>query len=175
MDSALTVERDHNYLMTTCPHCGREVPRNMAAMHESVCAHRPEMKARILAALTSDVAGVGVKMSVYERAAKSRGAPPVSTLLRNFGGTWLAVLESFGLDVPSDARKRRAARTPAQQRMTAKQREAAAIEETDAERAIAQAVLREERDRQYGITVCRVDPEPGLRINGRECVRLVLR
>ena len=158
MDGTLTetTERTHNYPMATCPHCAREVPARMAEMHASVCAQRPEMKARTLAALTSAVPGEGVKMSVYDRHAKQRGVPPVSTLLRNYGGTWASVLDSFGLAVPDDARKRRPARTPAQQRMTAKQREDAAIADVAAMDAAARAMLAGEFDR--GLTV--YDPHP---------------
>ena len=153
MDGTLTetTERTHNYPMATCPHCAREVPARMAEMHSSVCAQRPEMKARTLAALESAVPGEGVKMSVYDRHAKQRGVPPVSTLLRNYGGTWAAVLDSFGLTVPDDARKRRPARTPAQQRMTAKQREDAAIADVAAMDVEVRAVLAGEFDR--GLTV----------------------
>lgn len=174
MDDTLT-ERTHNYPLVTCPHCGREVPRSMVDMHASVCAHRPEMAARILAALTSDVDGVGVKMSVYERAAKSRGTPPVSTLLRNFGGTWLAVLESFGLDAPSDALKRRSARTPAQQRMTAKQREAAACEDVAQMAADARRVLAAEYDNAHTLHGYAVRDLPGVTVNGKPCVAVTLR
>lgn len=155
MDSTLT-ERPHNYPIVACPHCGREIPGNMADMHGSVCAQRPEMKVRTLAALISDVPGVGVKMSVYDRQAKRAGVPPVSTLLRNYGGTWATVLDAFGLAVPDDARKRRPARTPEQQRMTAKQREQAAIDDVAQMDAEVRAVLAGEFDR--GLAV--YDPHP---------------
>ena len=60
MDSTVVADdtkaecRGRGYV-TTCPHCGREVPGNMIDMHTSVCIYRPEMQERIRAALTSDV------------------------------------------------------------------------------------------------------------------------
>lgn len=166
--------RGRGYVVT-CPHCGREVPGNMSDMHASVCAHRPAMKAAILATITSDVPGVGIPMQQYEKRRHAHGALHLSTLLRNYGGTWPAVLDAFGLALPEDQRKRRPARTEKQQRMTPAQREQAACADVAAQHAAMRSVLETERNRQYGIEVCRIVSEPGLRINGNECVRLVLR
>lgn len=155
-------ERPHNYRMTTCPHCEREVPANIADMHATICVHRPEMKARIAAALTSDVPGVGARIVDYQRARAINGAADVTTVLRAFGGTWDAVLAAFGL-TPRPP-KRRPERTPEQQRMTARQREDAAIADVAAMRAAAQQALTNERNRQYGIEVCRVRSLPDGRV-----------
>ena len=170
-----TVERTHKQRMTTCPHCGREVPANMGDMHASICAQRPEMKARILAALTSDVPGVGVKVGAYDKTSKANRVPPVSTLLRNFGGTWALVLDAFGLEVPPDNRKRRPERTAEQRRMTAKQREDAAIADVAAMDADVRAVLAHECEAAHLFTVCAVRDVPGLTINGKPCVAMMLR
>jgi len=144
-------------------------------MHDSVCAKHPDIRARTLTALTSSVPGVGKTWKEYDRTYRALRALSVPTLLRQYAPTWAGVLDAFGLEVPPDARKRRPARTEKQRRMTAQQREQAACDDVAAQRAAARAVLDAERDRQYGIEVCRVVPEPGLRINGNECVRLILR
>jgi len=149
-----TVERTHNYPMVVCPHCAREVPAAMTDMHASVCARRPEMVARIAAALVSDVPGVGIKVSVYARNSKTLDVPPVSTLLRNFGGTWDAVLEAFGL--AAQPSKRHLERTPTQRRMTAQQREAAACADVAAMDDAVRAMLAAEYQR--GLAV--YDPHP---------------
>lgn len=149
-----TLGHTHNYRMTTCPHCGRDVPANLADMHTSICASRPEMKARIAAALVSDVPGVGVRVGVYDKNAKVNGVPPVSTLLRNFGGTWETVLAAFGLTMQPP--KRRPEHTAEQKRMTAKQREDAAIADVAAMDAAVRVTLAGEYQR--GLTV--YDPHP---------------
>ncbi len=161
MDGTL-VDRTHNYQIVVCPHCGREVPGNLADMHASVCARRPEMLTRIAAALVSDVPGVGARIVDYQRARAINGAADVTTVLRAFGGTWDAVLAAFGL-TPRPP-KRRPERTPEQQRMTARQREDAAIADVAAMRAAAQQALTNERNRQYGIEVCRVRSLPDGRV-----------
>ena len=81
MDSTVVADdtkaecRGRGYV-TTCPHCGREVPGNMIDMHTSVCIYRPEMQERIRAALTSDVPGVGVRLKDYDAARPTHGAAP---------------------------------------------------------------------------------------------------
>ena len=178
MDDTLTVEstgRSHNYPMSTCPHCGRDVPGNMVDLHASICAKHPDTQARTLAALVSDTPGVGKTMKQYEVTYRPFRGLSVTTLLRQYAPTWAGVLDAFGLATPPDARKRRAPRTPNQQRMTAKQREDAVIAATDAERAVAQAVLEAERTRQYGIEVASVRDYPNVTIGGRRCVALMLR
>lgn len=172
MDSQ--VERTHNYPLIACPHCGREVPSNASDMHMSVCAHRPEMRARILAALTTDVPGVGARLKDYDRARIAHGAAHATTPIRAYGGTWTAVLEAFGL-VPWESPNKRTPRTPQQARMTARQREQAAIEDVAQMEADARRVLAAEYDAAHTLKAYRVEPEPGLRVNGNECVRLMLR
>ena len=160
--------------VATCPHCGREVPGNMSDMHTSVCIYRPEMQERIRAALTSDVPGVGVRLKDYDAARPTHGAAHSVTLIRAYGGTWAAVLDAFGL-VPWESPTRRTTRTEKQQRMTAKQREDAAIQDVAAMESDARRVLAGEYEAAHAFKVCRVEPETVLRINGHECVRLVLR
>lgn len=167
-----TLERTHNYAMTTCPYCAREIPGNMSEVHASVCIHRPEMKARILAALTSDTPGVGVKMVVYDRARLAHGAAHSTSLLRGYGGTWPAVLEAFGLTMRES---KRTTRTAAQQRMTARQREAAACEDVAAMCDDARRVMAAEYEAAHTLKACAVHPAPGLYVNGNPCVRVELR
>jgi len=149
--------RANNGRVVVCPHCAREVPAAMADMHASVCARRPEMVARIAAALVSDVPGVGIKVSVYARNSKTLDVPPVSTLLRNFGGTWEAVLDAFGL-TPQPS-KRHLERTPTQRRMTAQQREAAACADVAAMDDAVRAMLAGEYQR--GLAVYAPHPAKG--------------
>jgi len=168
-----TVERTHNYPMVVCPHCAREVPAAMTDAHASVCIHRPEMKARILSALTSDVPGVGVKMKVYESRRVAVGAAHSTSLLRGYGGTWEAVLEAFGLTVQPS--KRHLERTPTQRRMTAQQREAAACADVAAMCEDARRIMAAEYDDAHTFDGYRVRDLPGVTVNGHKCVAVMLR
>lgn len=172
MDS--TVARTHNYPIVTCPHCGREVPSNASEMHVSVCVHRPEMQERIRAALTTDVPGVGARLKDYDRTRIAHGAAHATTLLRAYGGTWTAVLEAFGF-VPWESPNKRTPKTPAQQRMTARQREQAAIEDVAQMEADARRVLAAEYDAAHVLHGCAVRDLPGVTIDGRPCVAVMLR
>ncbi len=169
-----TIERTHNYPMVVCPHCGREVPAAMTDAHASVCIHRPEMKARILAALTTDVPGVGARQKEYDTARVVHGAAHATTLLRAYGGTWTAVLDAFGL-TPWVSASRRAARTPAQRRMTRQQREDAAIADVAAMAEDARQIMAAEYDDAHTLRGCAVRDLPGLTICGRPCVAVMLR
>jgi len=169
-----TIERTHNYPMVVCPHCGREVPAAMTDAHASVCIHRPEMKARILAALTTDVPGVGARQKEYDTARVVHGAAHATTLLRAYGGTWTAVLDAFGL-TPWVSPTRRTERTAAQQRMTAKQREEAACADVAQMEADARRVLAGEYDSAHTLHGCSVRDLPGVTVNGRACVAVMLR
>lgn len=165
-------DRTHNYPMTVCPHCGREVPGNVSDAQASVCIHRPEMKARILAALTSDVPGVGVKMKVYESRRVALGAAHSTSLLRSYGATWGEVLEVFGLTIQ---KSKRSTRTPAQRRMTARQREAAACEDVAAMCDESRRIMAAEYDAAHTFKACSVRDMPGVTVNGRACVAVMLR
>lgn len=169
-----TVERTHNYPMVVCPHCGREVPGNVSEMHASVCIHRPEMKARILAALTTDTPGVGARQKEYDTARVVHGAAHATTLLRAYGGTWTAVLDAFGL-TPWVSASRRAARTPAQRRMTARQREDAACEDVAQMCEDARRIVAAEFDAAHTFKACSVRDLPGVTVNGHKCVAVMLR
>ncbi len=160
--------------VVTCPHCGREVPGNMSDMHVSVCIYRPEMQERIRAALTSDVPGVGVRLKDYDAARPTHGAAHSVTLIRAYGGTWAAVLEAFGL-APWVSPTRRTERTAAQQRMTAKQREEAACADVAQMEADARRVLAGEYDSAHTLHGCSVRDLPGVTVNGRACVAVMLR
>lgn len=175
MDSTLTETSDRRFRMTTCPHCGREVPANTAEMHDSVCARHPAKRAQTLVALKSDVPGMGKTLKEYERTYRPLQGMSVTTLLRQYGATWAAVLDAFGLAVPADSRKRRPERTPEQQRMTAKQREDAAIADVAAMEADVRAVLAGEFDAAHTLHGCAVRDLPGVTIDGRACVAIMLR
>lgn len=170
-----TIERDHNYPMTICPHCGREVPANTAAMHDSVCAFHPEKRANTLAAMTSDTPGVGKTLKDYERTYRPHRALSVTTLLRQYAPTWAGVLDAFGLETPPDARKRREPRTPGQQRMTKQQREEAAIADVASMEAGARRIMAAEYDNAHTLHGYAVRDLPGVTIGGRACVAVMLR
>lgn len=167
-------DRTHNYPMTVCPHCGREVPGNMADMHISVCVFSPDMQARILAALTTDTPGVGARQKEYDTTRVVHGAAHATTLLRAYGGTWTAVLDAFGL-TPWVSASKRAERTPAQRRMTPKQREAAACEDVAAMCEESRRIMAAEYDAAHTFKACSVRDLPGVTVNGRACVAVMLR
>ncbi len=181
MDNTLTEQLNaqlieavgHNHPLTTCPHCGRVVPANMADMHASICVRSPEMMARIAAALTSDTPGVGARIVDYRRARAANGAADVTTLLRAFGGTWEDVLAAFGLTVRPP--KRRPERTPQQQRMTAQQRESAAIADVAAMEAETRAALLRDYEAAHTFHGYKVRDLSGVTVNGKPCVAIMLR
>lgn len=170
-----TVERDHNYPMVKCPHCGREVPGNVSAIHDTVCAFHPDKKARTLEALTSSTPGVGKTWKEYEATYRLYRALSVTTLLRQYAPTWAGVLDAFGLEVPPDKRKRRPERTEKQQRMTPAQRETAACEDVAQMAADARRVMAHEYDAAHTFDGYRVRDLPGVTIGGRACVAVALR
>ena len=97
----------------------------------------------------------------------------MTTLRRATGARdWAGVLAEFGL-VPATPDERPADAPPP--RTEAQRAEAAAMRDVDDWREQAKEIIRQERYHLYGFTVCRVQPEPGLHINGNECVRLTLR
>lgn len=160
---------------TNCPHCGKELSTIRIWTHERICIHNPKVRPLIVAAMMGKHDGEGVTMSQYAaRAAGDISIPDVTTLRRATGARdWAGVLAEFGLvpqpvepkDIPSPDRPL----TPAQLE------ERAAMADVDKWREQARAILRAERYHLYGFTVCRVNLEPGLRINGNECVRLEIR
>ena len=160
--------------VATCPHCGREVPGNMSDMHTSVCIYRPEMQERIRAALTSDVPGVGVRLKDYDAARPTHGAAHSVTLIRAYGGTWAAVLDAFSL-TPWESPTKRATRTDKQQRMTPAQREQAACADVAAMAADARWVMSHEYDAAHTLHGYKVRDLPGVTVNGRACVAVMLR
>lgn len=179
MDSTVVADdtkaecRGRGYV-TTCPHCGREVPGNMIDMHTSVCIYRPEMQERIRAALTSDVPGVGVRLKDYDAARPTHGAAHSVTLIRAYGGTWAAVLDAFSL-TPWESPTKRATRTDKQQRMTPAQREQAACADVAAMAADARRVMSHEYDAAHTLHGYKVRDLPGVTVNGRACVAVMLR
>ncbi len=159
---------------TTCPHCGKELSTIRIWTHERICIRNPKVRPLIIAAMTGARGGEGVTVSQYSAiSSDDTRIPDVTTLRRATGARdWAGVLAAFGL-VPQtpDAPP---AEEPAA--VTAAQKaEAAALADVDDWREQAHEVLRQERYHLYGFTVCKVTPEPGLRINGNECVRLTLR
>lgn len=172
MDS--TVDRTHNYSMTVCPHCQREVPTGSFDMHASVCIFRPDMQERIKATLASDEPGVGARLKDYDRKRAETGAAHSTTLMRVYGGTWAAVLDAFGL-TPWMSATKRASCTAEQQRMTAKQREQAACDDVAAMCEDARRLLAAEYDNAHTFHGYRVRDLPGVTVNGHKCVAVMLR
>lgn len=160
-------------IKTPCRYCGRELSR--MDIHERVCIKNPTVRSAIIAALTGATPGEGVTAARY--AARSSGdlsIPDVGTLRRATGARdWAGVLAEFGL-VPQPVEPKDAP-SPDRPLTPAQLEERAAMADVDTWREKARAILRAERYHLYGFTVCRVNLEPGLRINGNECVRLEIR
>jgi hypothetical protein len=99
-----------------------------------------------------------------------------------FGDSWADILDAFGLVPPK--RRWRSAAEKAQApgadyeadlaRMLERQ-ELARVAEEHAALEYERQVLEREKTAGYGFTVARVRDLPGVRVNGRECVAVMLR
>lgn len=157
----------NNTQKVTCAYCNCDLWYGKLESHQDACIRNPAVESRLIAALTSDTPGVGVSCENYRLTYREKNAPAPATLNRHFGNAWGDVLAAFGLKVPARTYVRR------QDARTAVERQAE--QDMDAWRNQMREVVRSERYHLYGFTVCRITPEPGLRINGRECVRMELR
>lgn len=158
---------------TNCPHCGKELSTTRIWTHERICIRNPKVRPLIIAAMTGKKPGEGVTMSQYSVVSSDDTRIPDVTTLRRATGAhdWAGILAEFGLVMPTPD----VTAAPEIERTAAQAREDAMLADVDDWREKEREVIHAERYHLYGFTVCRMVPEPGLRINGNECVRLTLR
>jgi len=173
----------------TCPHCGKQTTAAALGRHAPVCLRNPVNRARIREQLTA-YDDVGVTYSEYSARIVEQGAPGVTTLRRLTGfDAWDDVLAWFDLQpavplanvrtCPICGKTFKALGYAHHAAKCAGGKEAAAIAaEVATETALIAyeaRVLANEMTGGYGLSVAKVLPAPGVFVNGRECVRCVLR
>lgn len=142
-----------------CPHCHREIGASMFGRHVAICPERSDLRDIITAALQHpDIAGAGVNQYAYNVQSSGQSIPRRQTLIAHFG-SWAQALHHYGLSTELDMQTI----------------ERTAMAEIAAAEREARRIVSEERNGGYGLAVAKVKPAPGLRVNGRECVRLELR
>jgi hypothetical protein len=143
----------------TCPHCRRSFAASVLRRHADVCPENPALRDAIIAAM-QNVAYPGFAVSLAEYQEHAAGAPitGVKTLKQHFG-SWRNTVAYYGLRMTTDSELM----------------ELRELAEMRAQMAAERALLAEDAARAYMLPVARVLPAPGLRVNGRECVRCVLR
>jgi hypothetical protein len=142
-----------------CPHCGVKFRSSALGNHERTCPSREDLRAAIIAlAEHPDMPGMAVSSAVYTERSQGYAVPSRRTLELHFG-TWHKAMLHFGLATQRNQEE-------------IERRIMAEIQE---ERENVRRILRTEREGAYGLAVLAVLPAPGLTVNGRECVRLVLR
>lgn len=162
---------------TNCRHCGRELSTIRIWTHERVCIHNPTVRAAVITTMAAENDGEGVTMSQY--AARSAGdltIPDVTTLRRATGAhDWAGVLAEFGL-VPQTVQVVTASTTTPVERLTRSQRkEAAVLAAVDEMSEAARRIVAAEYDSAHTFDGYRVRDLPGVYVNGRECVAVMLR
>lgn len=162
------------YKLIPCPHCGKEYSSNKFPHHVRICVDAPGTRDAIAAALESDTPGVGILEAEYRLISRGLGIPARSTLTRRYG-TWGAVLAAFGLRYPQRNAPRTYTATTVTPRATLAQKEALAIADVAQLEADARRTLAAEYDAAHTLHGYRVHDAPGLRVNGRPCVRVELR
>ena len=172
----------HDGRTAPCRYCGRECILNSLPQHECKCIRNPDMWERVAAALASPTPGIGIYGDDYPPIAKALGLPARSTLRDVFGDSWADILDAFGLVPPK--RRWRSAAEKAQApgadyeadlaRMLERQ-ELARVAEEHAALEYERRILEREKTAGYGFTVARVRDLPGVRVNGRECVAVMLK
>jgi hypothetical protein len=153
--------------LKVCEHCGQPCHPKVIAAHEAHCLHRPDVKALVRRYAEGDMPGVAVGIREYRdrvevanrTAPKGQRAPAVQTLRQHLG-VWAAIVNWCGLITEDQAIDRQSA---------------IEVQKEIAQMAAERALLAQDAERAYMLPVLEVRPAPGLRVNGRECVRCVLR
>jgi len=162
---------------TNCRHCGRELSTIRIWTHERVCIHNPTVRAAVVATMAAENDGEGVTMSQYAaRSAGDLSIPDVTTLRRVTGARdWAGVLAEFGL-VPQTAQTDVTDPTPQGGQLTrAQKKEAAIIASVDAMSEAARREVASNYEAEHTFHGYKVRDLPGVTINGRACVAVVLR
>lgn len=160
-----------------CRYCAREMSTIRVGTHERVCIHNPTVRAAVIATMASTTPGEGVTMSQYAaRSAGNLSIPDVTTLRRATGArNWAGVLAEFGL-VPQTAQTDVTDPTPQDGQLTrAQKREAAIIASADAMSEAARRELASAYEAEHTFHGYRVRDLPGVTVNGRACVAIMLR
>lgn len=100
-----------------CPHCGTVQNLGTLAQHVRLCLADPDVRRRVLLALTDpDDPARAVSGSRYNARRSMFDAPGDATLLQAHGGTWAAVCAAYGLltPLPYNAKRPKAAKPPRQ-------------------------------------------------------------
>ena len=185
----------------TCPHCGKESTAPAMGRHVPICIANPDNRARLLSWLTAHD-DVGITYSEYMVLGAEHGAPGMTTLRRMTGfNSWDDILAWFGLRpavAPASvrtcpvcgrvlsalgyARHYKACGGGAEAQSLAREveNEAALIkwegELLEQDAITAQWLFVGDDDpRKPNYKPPIIKPAPGLRVNGRECVRVELR
>jgi endogenous inhibitor of DNA gyrase (YacG/DUF329 family) len=170
----------------TCPHCGKETTSAALGRHAPVCMRNPANWERMLALLTAED-GAGITYSDYEALAERDGLPGITTLRRQTGTTsWDGILAAFGL-VPQEEVERtcpkcgrifRGRGLALHEGSCGGKRWTNLATEVEQESALIEHeahILEQDKMQAQCLPVRRVQPAPGLRVNGREVVRCELR
>jgi len=142
-----------------CEHCSGEFGVNLFERHAAVCPKNPVYFDAIYAALQDDDdPDYAVPLETYRERARLAGVAGADTLKETFGG-WRVAVEYFGL-IPADAAE-------LQQRRAMMAVLAMAAKE--------ERLLREDRESAGAFQALRVRDLPGVTVNGRACVAVMLR
>ena len=162
------------FKLVPCPHCGRSFGLNKYPTHIRTCVDAPAIRTALAAALESNTPGVGITESEYRLISRERGTPATSTIRRRWG-MWADVLAAFGLTCPQRNAPRTHTAATVAPRMTAKQREEAAIDDVAQMEADARRALAAEYDAAHTFNGYRVRDLPGVTVNGKPCQVIALR
>lgn len=152
-----------------CPHCAHEFADTHISAHVAHCPCRPDMRARIIAAMTAPD-GYAVSQTQYEAVSLQLGVPSRTLLWHTFG-SWSKALVYFGLTMnPANAacintaKRERPPKRPYRRRNDAAvdARVGAEIDEAREAAQRAQALARYEVDHGYTVAV-RQDGTPYVR------------
>jgi endogenous inhibitor of DNA gyrase (YacG/DUF329 family) len=170
----------------TCPNCGKETTSAALGRHAPVCMRNPDNWSRLLAILTAED-GIGITYSEYEAMVERDNLPAITTLRRQTGTTsWDGVLAAFGL-VPQEELERtcpkcgrifRGRGLALHEGSCGGKRWVNLANEVEQESAIIEHeahILEQDKLQAQCLPAYRVEPAPGLRINGRELVRSMIR
>jgi adenine-specific DNA methylase len=170
----------------TCPHCGKETTSAALGRHAPVCMRNPANWSRLLAILTAED-GVGITYSVYEAMVERDNLPAITTLRRQTGTTsWDGVLAAFGLESPDEeqttcptcGRTFRARGIAVHEGSCCGKRWVNLATEVEQESALIAAearILEQDKLQAQCLPACRVEPAPGLWVNGRPVVATMIR
>ena len=160
-----------------CRYCGREMGTHRLPTHERLCIHNPTVRVAVIATMAGKRDGEGVTMSQYAaRSAGDLSIPDVTTLRRATGARdWAGVLAEFGL-VPQTAQTDVTDPTPQGGQLTrAQKKEAAIIASVDAMSEAARREVASTYEAEHTFRGYKVRDLPGVTVNGRACVAVMLR